>query len=123
MPAACGDLLHPRLRALEPRGGDVGTEREPPARAHRVGGAGDERAFRPDDHDVDVELVGELRDRVGSSASTGTQRGDRGDARVPRRGDDLGRARRAQQPPDERVLAPARPDDEELHAAFGSTTV
>ena len=84
-------LLHPRLRALEPRAGGAGTEREAAARAHRVGDAGDERHLGPDDDEVDVEVVGELRDRGGIGGSTGKHSAVCGDARVAGRGEHLGR--------------------------------
>jgi hypothetical protein len=122
-PGCLGNLLHPRLRAFEPRGGDVGTEREAPAPAHGLRGARDNRAFRPHDHHVDVEVVGEVRDGIGIVCVDRHAAGGRGDARIPRRGDDFRCARGSQEAPDERVLAPAGPDDEELHAAFGNTTV
>ena len=120
--AAATSFIH----AFEPSrraAGSVGAEREPAACTDRLRDTGHERALGADDDDVDFEVVGERRDRGRVFGVHGHAPGDRGDTGVPGRGDDIRSARRSQQPPDERVLAPACPDDEELHAAFGSTTV
>ena len=99
--------------------------RRPRAR-DRVGDARDERALGTDDDEVDVEVVGELRHRGGVGRVDG-------EARARSRRCPGCRARRTPRAPtatrcnahDQRVLAPARADDEDPHAqaARGSTTV
>ena len=93
--------------------------------AHRVGHARDQRHLGADDDEVGVEVVGELRDLRGVGGVDREAERDLGDAGVAGRGEHLGRRRRTLQRPHERVLAPARPDDEDAHgqAARGRTTV
>ena len=81
--AGGGDqLLHPRLRPLEPGAVGAGAEHELPRGPQAVGQPVDERRLGPDHDEVGVELLGRRRRRPG-------------DAGVARRDDDLGRAGRA----------------------------
>ena len=79
------------------------------------GDARDERSFRTDDDEVDVERA---REREQALAVRGTNRvaaAERGDPRIARRRMELLERRCAAQLPRERVLAAARPDEEHLH--------
>ena len=73
-------LLHLRLRALEPGAVGAGAEHELARRPQPVGEPVDERLLRSDHEQVGVELLGRRGHRAG-------------DAGVARRDDDLGRAR------------------------------
>ena len=111
------DLLRERLGALEPRGGRDRAEAAHALGRQRVGEARDERRLRPDDDEVDAGLARRAGERGGVVRRRLEHAGVAADARVPGRAQDLGRLRRAQQRADERVLAPARADDEDPHTA------
>ena len=86
-----------------------------PARRQRVDEAGDERRLRPDDDEVDVLALGAASTSPSmSSTPTSTSVASLGDPGVARAREHLGRLRRARQRPDDRVLAPAGADDEDL---------
>ena len=104
-----------RLRALDPRRGRARAEDRDARRRKRVGDARDERGLGADDDEVGRERARELDKASPSSACTGWQLPSCGDAGVPGRCVQLGRARALRELPGERVLAPARPDEEHLH--------
>ena len=83
----------------------------------RVGEPVDERRLRPDDDEVDLRRAGRGGERVGIVRGRVERPRVAADAGVAGRAQDLGRLRRAQQRPDERVLAPAGADDEDPHTA------
>ena len=109
------DLLRERLGALQPGG-----RRERPEAAHalggeRVGEPGHERRLGSDDDEVDAGVArraGERRRLAGGRVERPRVAPDPG---VARRAEHLRRLRRAQQGADERVLAPARADDQDPH--------
>lgn len=116
--------LHERLgevfRRFELRGALRGPEDAQPPRAEEVDDAGGQRSFRADDGERDFLALGERGERP--------EIGDRdvleaalacGAAVAGRDVDDL-HARRARQPPRERMLAPARADHEDLHVTVSS---
>ena len=111
------DLLGVGLRALEPRGGGDGAEAADAGGEQGVGEPVDERRLRPDDDEVDLRRAGRGGERVGIVRGRVERPRVAADSRVAGRAQDLGRLRRAQQRPDERVLAPAGPDDEDPHTA------
>ena len=110
-------LLHPRLRPLQSRGGRGRSEDRDAATAELVGQAVDEGRLGPDHHEVHrLETLHRVVE--------GQARGHLGDPRVPGRGEDRVDHRRARQSPREGVLTRAAADDEDLHyAARGRTTV
>ena len=77
--------------------------------------ARDERGLGADDDEVDVLVLGEVRERGDVVDADVEGRGVRGDPGVAGRGEHLGRLRRALQRPDDRVLAPSGADDEDAH--------
>ena len=85
---------------------------------------GDERRLRPDDDEVDAELVAEPEQRlrvVGPQRMTGAEPGDSG---VAGGGVEVAERRALGDLPRQRVLTTARADDEDVHAgesrrAFG----
>ena len=103
------------LRALDPRGRAAGAEDRDAVAAQQVGDAGDERRLRADHDEIDVEAARETEQALavlGPDRVTVAEPGDPGIAR--------GRVqrlepRRLRELPRERVLAPARPDQEHLH--------
>ena len=111
------DLLREGLGALQPRRGRERAEAAHALRGERVRQARDERRLRPHDDEVD----GRVARRAGQGGRVVSGRlehvGVAADARVAGRAQDLGRLRGAQQRADERVLAPARADDEDPHTA------
>ena len=79
--------------------------------------AGHERRLGADHDEVDVDAVRTSSSRP--SAVVGANRvaaAERRDARVARRGVQLVEPRALRELPGERVLAPARADDEDVHA-------
>ena len=111
------DLLGERLGALEPRGGRDRAEAADALGRQRVGEARDERRLRTDDDEVDPASRAARASAAGSSAGASSTRASRRMPAFPGRAQHLGRLRRAQERPDERVLAPARADDENPHTA------
>ena len=106
-PSSRGDL------ARGPEGGDA-------ACGQRVDQTGDERRLGPDDDEVDRLALGRRGQGVDVVDADVEQVGVGGDAGVAGRAEHLRRLRRAPQRADDRVLAPARADDEDLHAATDS---
>ena len=100
--------LQPRRRAARPEAGDAGL-------GQRVGQAVDERRLGPHDHEVH-RLVARSRDQPVEVVDAELERARiPRDAGVARRGEEVGRGRRAPQRPHDGVLAPARADDEDPH--------
>ena len=114
-PGRLHDLLGERLRALEPRGLALGPEHRHALGLELVGEPGHERRLRPDDDEVDARLRrgGGQRHRVADVGVEPLRL--RADARVARRAQQLRLLRRAGERADDRVLAPARADDEDPH--------
>ena len=95
-----------------------------PRALHRVDDARDERLLGADDHEVGVDA--RRRARRPPSGSVGVDRHALAERRpcpgCPGARDDLVDRRRAREPPRERVLAPAGPDDEDAlrHGSRGA---
>ena len=111
------DLLRERLRALQPRGGGERPEVAHARGPERIAEAGDERRLRPDDDEVDAGIARRGGERRGIAGRRVEHPRVAPDPCVPRHAQHLGRLRGAQQRADERVLAPAGPDDEDPHTA------
>ena len=110
------NALEPSSWATSRRGAEGGDA----ARGEQVDEAVDERRLGPDDDEVDGLALGR-RGHGGHVADADVeQAGVGGDAGVAGRAEHLGVLRRAPERADDRVLAPARADDEDLHAATGS---
>ena len=105
-------------KALEPSSRDAaaaGPEAGDAGLGQRVGEAVDERRLGPDDHEVH-RLVARSRDQPVEVVDAELERARiPRDAGVARRGQEVGRGRRAPQRPHDGVLAPARADDEDPH--------
>jgi hypothetical protein len=84
--------------------------------AQRVGDAGDKRHFRADDDEVDAQLARKGEQSLGVLGAHGMTRPEAVDAGIPRRAVELGEPRALCELPRERVLAPARADEEHVHA-------
>jgi hypothetical protein len=78
--------------------------------------AGDERGLGADDDEVDALVAGGVHERLEVVDAGVDRAGVGGDAGVAGRAQQGRRLRRARQRADERVLAPARADDEDLGA-------
>ena len=110
-------LLGERLGALEPGGRGDRAEAAHALGGERVGEPGHERRLGPHDHEVDRGRAGgpgQRRDVVGRRVE---RPGVVPDARVAGRAEQLRGLRGARERADERVLAPARADDEDPHTA------
>ena len=83
-----------------------------------VGDPCDERRLGPDDDEVDGERPGEREQALGVIRRHRVTRRERGDARVPGRGVQLGQQGRGAELPGERVFPPTRPDDEDTHGGL-----
>ena len=101
--------------ALEPssRAAAASAEAAHARRGERVGEPRDERRLGPDDDEVDAASRAARRAPSGRPAPTSSGARRAGCPRCPAR-TDLRALRRAQQRADERVLAPAGADDEDL---------
>src|SRR5439155_1191087 len=77
----------------------------------------EERRLGTDDYEVDVELTGEGEQPLAVLGANGVALADPCDPGVAGRGVDRIEPRTLRELPDQRVLTPARPDDEDLHAA------
>ena len=93
------DLLHPRLRALEPGAVGAGAEDQLALGPEPVGQAVDQRRFGADHEQVGIERFGRGADRTR-------------DAGVPGRDDDVGGTA---EHGGERVFTTSGPDDDDLH--------
>ena len=85
------------------------------ARGERVDQSGNERHLRPDDGEVDILALDRGHQPVDVVHRDVQHARVVGDARVARRAQQLRPLRRARQRAHDRVLAPARADDQNLH--------
>ena len=109
--------------ALEPSScatSRVGPEGAMPRAAEEVDEAVDQRRLGPDDDEVDGLALGRRRHGGHVAEPDVEQAGVARDAGVARRAEDLGVLRRAPERADDRVLAPARADDEDRPARGGT---
>ena len=111
------DPLRERLRTLELSGGPAGAEHRDASFTQHVGDTRDQRCFGADDDEVDAVLVRVSRDRGAVELVEVDQGGVLSDAGVAGRGEDLVIGLFGPQGEDDRVLARARAEDEDLHAA------
>ena len=87
-----------------------------PAAAQRIGHAGDQRRLGADHDEVDgVARRASSTTAAGSHGSTATQLRPARDPGIARRGDELAAARRLPKAPGERILATARPQEQNIH--------
>ena len=108
------NALEPSSWATSPRG----PEGRDAARVEQVDQPVDQRRLGPDDDEVDGLALRPPRPcRPRRRRATSSRRASARDAGVARRAQHLGLLRRAPERADDRVLAPARADDEDLHAA------
>ena len=110
-------VLGERLRAFDPRRVAAGAEHREPVSPQRVADARDERGLGPDDDEVGSELPGKPEQALSVLRANRMTVPDLGDAGVAWRAMELGQARTLGELPRERMLAPARPHEEHLHAA------
>ncbi len=112
---AGAQILHKALRAFECRRRRARAEGSDPLAFERIDQAGDKRRLGTDDDEIDRFPPAELDDALGVA------RGDRdafrlvGDSGIARRAEDPIDQRRGRDRPDQRMLAPARADDEYFH--------
>ena len=109
------DVLREELRPLDPRRRARRPEYRDPRVAQHVGDAGDERRLRADDDEVAGKRSREPQQPVAVVRGDRMARSEGGDSGVPRRGVQLGQLGRRREPPGERVLPTARPDEEDTH--------
>ena len=69
----------------------------------------------PDDDEIHLERARQAEQPLGVVRANRMALGEVGDARIPRRGVQRRQRRRLRELPDERMLATARPDDEDAH--------
>ena len=108
-------VLRERLRALQPGRSLAGAEGKATARGKRVDESTHQRRLRTDDGEVDVLALDRGQQPLDVVDRDLEQARVRGDARVTRRAQQLRLLGRALQRAHDRVLAPARADDEDLH--------
>ena len=110
------ELLREHLRRLdlcrEPRRAE---NRQIPLR-ELVHDSERERKLRPDHRQVELELLGEIRDLDDVARRDRQAVGDLRDSGIARRAIDLAHRRTAPQAGAERMLAPSRADDQDFHA-------
>ena len=115
-PAACmtsfAKRFEPSIRAAAALGPNTAT---PPSRSASAT-PDDERHLGPDHDEVDRERAREREQALGVLRVHRVARPEPGDPRVAGRGVQLGEPRALRELPGERVLAPARPHDQNLHA-------
>ena len=110
------NALDPSSRAASA----VGPKQGMPARAYGVGDAGDERRLGADHDQPDAELGGQRGDRGAVHRVDVVERRHARPCRGCRGGVHRGRRRGRGQGEDQRVLAPAGPDHEDVHAGHPS---
>src|ERR1035441_8575237 len=106
-----GGCVRDLLLGRAPKDFDVATDARPEAER--------ERKLGPDDGQVDLHRLGEIRqldDVLDADGKTGRERRD---SRVPRRAEYVAHTRRLRELPHERVLATPGADYEEAHASCG----
>ena len=111
------DVFREPLRAFDPGRGPAWTEHCDPVPAQEVGKAGDERQLGPDDYEIDPELAAEAENAFGVLGANRVALAEPRDPWVSRRCMERFEARAQLELPGQRVLAAARADDEDPHAA------
>ena len=109
------DGLREALRALDPRGRAAGAEDGDPVPAQDVGDTGDERRLRADHDEIDVEAAREAEQALAVLGPHRVTVAEPRDPGVAGSSMERAEARCLRELPCERVLAPARPDQEHLH--------
>src|SRR5947208_3536542 len=109
------DLLGEELRAFDLSGGSARPEHGDASVAKLVGQACHEGRFRSDDDEVDFMLAAEREQSLAVLRPDRMAMANPGDPRVSRRSMQLFAVLALGQLPGERVLAPARPHDQNLH--------
>src|SRR5439155_25518958 len=110
-------ILHEALRAFERGRRRTRPERGDALAFERIDQPADKRRLWPDDDKIDRTLLAELDDAFGVTRGNRDALGVFGDAGIARRAvEPVNQGRRGDRP-DERVLAPARPDDKDPHRA------
>ena len=103
------------LAAFELRAFGVRTENEDPGGAEFVAHSGAERCFRTDYGEGDIVRLGEFDELVGVGHADIDALGDGGDPGVAGGAVEFFRERGLAEFPGERVFAPARADDQNVH--------
>src|SRR5439155_7343771 len=111
------DVLGETLRPLDPRRGGTWPEDGDAGVPKLVGHARDERRLRPDDHEVELVLATEREQALPVLSPDGMTVADLRDSGVSGRGMQLAAVLALRQFPGKRVLAPARPHHQNLHAS------
>ena len=109
-------VLREALRPFDRRGRSARPEDRDSVLAQRVGEPADERRLGPDDDEVDAELTREREHAFGVLGPYRMAVGVPRDPGIAGRAVELRRVRALREPPRERMLAPARPDEEHFHA-------
>ncbi len=108
-------VLGEGLGAFDRRRGRARPEDRDARRTKHVGDSADERRLWPDHHEVDVERMGEGEETLRVLGANRMALGETRDARASRGGMEIGQGRGLRELPGERVLAPARTDQESTH--------
>ena len=108
-------ILGEALGAFELRRGRARAEHGDPGGAQRVGDPGDQRRFGPDHDQVGGRCPGELDHRRRIARVDGDALGPARDSGIAGRGDQPLAARRLPKAPGERILATARPQEQNIH--------
>ena len=108
-------VLGEGLGALDRRRRRARPEDRDACRPQHVGDSGDERRLGPDHHEVDVERMREREQPLRVLGADRMALGEPRDARASRGGMEIGQGRCLRELPGERVLAPARTDQESTH--------
>ena len=103
------------LRALDPRGRAAGAEDGDSVPAQQVGNTGDEGCLRADHDEIDVEAARETEQALAVLGPHRVTVAEPGDPGIAGGGMQRFEPRRLRELPRERMLAPARPDQEHLH--------
>ena len=111
------DLFREALRAFDLRRRGARPEHRDAAEPKCVGDAGHERHLGTDHDEVDRERAREREQALRVLRVHRVARPETGDPRVTGRGVQLGQPRALRELPGERMLAPARPHDQNLHVA------
>ena len=109
------DRLGEALRSLDPRPRSARPEHRDPVAAQHVGDPGDERRLGPDHDEVGGEAAREAEQALTVLGPDRVAVAELRDPGIPGRGVERSEARSLRELPRERMLAPARPDQEHLH--------
>lgn len=109
------EILRETLRPFEAGGGPARAEDGDPGGGERIGDAGDERLFRPDDDEADAVIAAERDDGGMVGRIEGNEFRLGGDAGIAGRGGEARNQRRAAELPGKRVLTPTRSDQKNMH--------